>query len=84
MSASAPPRRQRVASSLSIRADEVLLLSEAARRLKLGKRGSSRARRLGLKTARFGRCRYVLGSDVLDFFSRLADHQAAGNGGADE
>jgi hypothetical protein len=30
----------------------------------------------GLRLITFGRAKYVLGSDVLKFFERLANHQA--------
>ena len=53
-----------------IRADELLLLSDAARRLKSAAviRGEVRGS-VGLKTTRFGRNDYVLGRDVLDFLA---------------
>ena len=63
----------------SIRADEVLLFSEAARRLGLCDKSRRSAIRSGLRVVRFGKWQYVLGSDVLRFFQRLAQ-QAGGDG----
>lgn len=68
-----------------VRADEVGLYSEVARRLGLCAKSRRAAKRAGLRTIRFGRWEYVLGADVLDFFRRLAERQAsdgnqAGNG----
>jgi hypothetical protein len=54
----------------SIRADEVLPLAEAGRRLGMGKRGMQAAQRAGLPVVRFGRRGYVLGRDVLDWFAK--------------
>jgi hypothetical protein len=38
------------------------------------------ATRKGLRTIRFGKQSFVLGADALDFFRRLADAQASGEG----
>jgi hypothetical protein len=61
----------------SIRADEVLLYSEAARRLGWCTKSRRFAKQRGLRVIRFGRWEFVLGSDVLDFFRKLAEQQAA-------
>jgi len=55
----------------SVRSDEILRLSEAARRLGWGARTVRHALRAGLTTTKFGRARYVTGIDVLTFFTRL-------------
>jgi len=55
----------------SIRADELLPLSVVRERLGIGTKGISAMRRAGLPIRRFGRQGFVLGADVLDFFSRL-------------
>ena len=57
----------------SISADEVLPLREAARRLGFGQKTIRQAQRAGLRTVEFGRMKYVIGQDVLDFFRRLAE-----------
>jgi hypothetical protein len=62
----------------SIRADEILPLREAARRLGWEQKTIRRAQREGLRAIPFGRLKYVRGADVLEFFGKLAD---AGQGG---
>jgi len=52
----------------SIRADEVLPLREAARRLGWARKTVAHAQRDGLRTVAFGRMKYVLGEDVIAFF----------------
>ena len=60
-------------STGSIRADELLLMKEACRRLNWQRKTLAHAKREGLKTVKFGRYDYVQGADVLDFFRRLAE-----------
>jgi len=48
-------------------------LEEAGRRLRLGGTGMRQAQKAGLRTIKFGRIKYCLGSDILDFFERLAE-----------
>ena len=69
----------------SISAGEVMPMSEFGRRLNLKNQALADAQRAGLRTILFGRCKYVLGSDALDWFRRLADAQAGdtGQGGGD-
>lgn len=56
---------------------EVLLLSEACRRLNWGRETFWSAKRAGLRSIAFGRQKFLLGADVLSFFERLADEQEA-------
>lgn len=60
-------------STGSIRADELLLMKEASRRLGWQRKTLAHAKREGLKTIKFGRSDYVLGSDLLAFFAQLAE-----------
>jgi len=62
----------------SIRADEVVSLSEFRRRFHLGEHFIRQFRKNGLRFVRFGREDFVLGRDVLDFFEKLGAEQAAG------
>ncbi len=64
----------------SVRSDEVLTLREFGRRLNLAERALANAQRHGLRSIMFGRVKFVLGSDALDWFRSLADQQASGNG----
>lgn len=57
----------------SICRDELMPLEEAGRRLRLGGTGMRQAQKAGLRTIKFGRIKYCLGSDILDFFERLAE-----------
>ena len=67
-----------------IDARQLYSFDEAARRLRWKKHSRQQARRLGLKTVRFGSRDYVLGRDLLAFFDRLAQKQhAASDGGPD-
>jgi hypothetical protein len=61
----------------SVSAGEVLPLREFGRRLNLADRALADAQRQGLKTILFGRNKYVMGSDALDWFKRLGEQQAA-------
>ena len=70
------PRR----SPAVVRAGEVYSLAELRRRLQWKEHAVRMARVAGLRLVTFGRAKYVLGSDVLKFFERLADQQA-GKGG---
>ena len=56
----------------SIRADEVLPLREAARRLGWGQRTIRRAQKEGLRVVKFSTFKYVRGEDLVAFFNRLA------------
>ena len=62
----------------SISAGEVMPMREFGRRLDLHDKALSDAQKAGLRTICFGRCKFVLGSDALDFFKRLAERQAGG------
>jgi hypothetical protein len=55
----------------------IYLLSDAARRLKWGRKTTEHAIAAGLRTVLFGRCRYVRFEALLDFFSALEEEQAA-------
>ncbi len=55
----------------------VLTAEELRRRLRWQKHSYAQARRLGLRTVRFGSRNYVLSSDVVSFFERLAQEQNA-------
>lgn len=56
----------------SIRADELMPLREAARRLGFGQKTIRAAQRSGLHTIQFGKMKYVVGSDVIAFFEKLS------------
>ena len=56
----------------SIRADELLLFAEAARRLGWCAKSRRFAQQRGLRVIRFGRWQYVLGRDVIAFLDGLA------------
>ncbi|NLE38186.1 MAG: hypothetical protein GX621_09205 [Pirellulaceae bacterium] len=60
-------------NSFSICRDELMTLEEAGRRLRLGGTGMRQAQKAGMRTIKFGRMKYCLGSDILDFFERLAE-----------
>jgi hypothetical protein len=64
----------------SVRADEVLTLREFGRRLGLASRALCDCQRGGLRTVLCGRVKFVIGADALDYFRRLADAQASGEG----
>lgn len=65
-------------------ADELYTFTEICARLRWRRHSRQQARRLGLKTVRFGSRDYVLGRDLLAFFDRLAQKQhAASDGGPD-
>jgi len=66
----------------SVSAKEVLPLREFGRRLGLASRALADAQRQGLRTVLFGRTKYVLGSDALDWFRQLAEQQQ--HGGTDQ
>ena len=61
----------------SVSADELMPMREFGRRLDLHNKALSDAQRAGLRTVLFGRCKFVLGADAIDFFHKLADAQAA-------
>ena len=60
-----------------IRDGEVYSLREFARRLHWREHALRQARAAGLRMVAFGRERFVLGADVLRFFTELAEQQAA-------
>ena len=60
-------------ASRSIRADEVMSLREAARRLGWKAHSIRQAKRRGLRVVKFGSTNYVLGESILEFFRQLAD-----------
>ena len=60
-----------------IAADRVYNLKAFCRRMAWGEHAVRQARAAGLRMVAFGRERFVLGADVLDFFRGLADRQAA-------
>ncbi len=72
----------------SVAAGEVMPLREFGRRMGLASRALADAQRHGLRTVLFGRCKFVLGSDVLGWFNRLAAQQGrpvdGQHGGADD
>jgi hypothetical protein len=55
----------------SVRADELLTLSELRSRFGIGNKTVAQMRRSGLPIRRCGRLGFVLGSDLLAFFARL-------------
>lgn len=59
-----------------IRSGEVYSLAELRRRLGWKEHAVRQARVNGLRLVVFGRAKYCLGSDVLEFFNRLAEQQA--------
>ncbi|MFZ1933792.1 MAG: hypothetical protein WCB27_07080 [Thermoguttaceae bacterium] len=65
----------------SVRADELMLFAEAARRLGWCAKSRRYAQRDGLRVIRYGRHQYVLGRDLLDFFNKLADQGGEGQKG---
>ena len=59
----------------SVSFTEVMTMREFGRRLGLGQRACCDAQRQGLRTILFGRCKFVLGQDVVAWFRRLAEEQ---------
>lgn len=57
--------------------NEVYSLCELRRRLQWQEHAVRQARLAGLRFVIFGRQKFVLGSDVIDFFQRLAEQQEA-------
>ena len=81
MSARKPkPKPEPNTTPAVIDANQLYTLEEAARRLRWRKHSRQQARRLGLKTVRFGSRDYCLGRDVLAFFDGLGEQQHAGDG----
>ncbi len=68
----------------SVRADEILTMREAGRRLGFASRALCDFQRQGLRTILAGRIKLVLGRDLLDFFATLADAQAEPGGRGDD
>ena len=67
----APVGRGRIVSAESVvNAHEVYRQREVMRRLGWKDHAWRQARRAGLRSIRFGREQYVLGSDVLEWFAR--------------
>ena len=66
------------APSGSVRADEVLSLSELQKRFSLGYKGTALAQKLGLKTVVLGRQKFCIGRQVIQFFEQLSEQQANG------
>ena len=60
----------------SVSANEVITLRECGRRLGFASRALCDFQRQGMRTILAGRVKLVLGSDLLDFFQRLAERQA--------
>ena len=65
----------------SVNRDEILTLREFGRRLNLASPALADAQRQGLRTTLFGRVKFVLGQDALDWFHRLAEQQQGGRAG---
>lgn len=63
----------------SIRADEVLPLQEAARRMGWAGRMRADVQKMGLQTCLIGRLKYTTGRAVLQFVETMMQQQA-GNG----
>jgi len=61
----------------SIHRDEVLPLAVFRQRTGLGHKGVAHAKKLGLRVIRLGRVGFVLGSDAVAFFEKLAAEQQA-------
>jgi hypothetical protein len=59
----------------SVSADEIVPLREFGRRLGLGKRALCDCQRDGLRTVLVGRMKFVLGSDAVAWFGRLAENR---------
>ena len=59
-----------------VHAHELYTYDELARRLRWQEHSRRQAKRLGLKTIRFGSRDYVLGKHALEFYEQLAEQQA--------
>ena len=57
---------------------ELYTLSEFRRRMDWQEHALRQARKAGLRVIPFGRAKYVLGSDALAFFERLAEGRKGG------
>jgi hypothetical protein len=73
------PQEKQPPARGSIHADEVLLFSEAARRLGWCTKSRRFAQRDGLRVVKYGRHQYVNGADIIAFFRRLAEQGGAGD-----
>ena len=60
-----------------VRAGELYSWLELRRRLRWGEHAGRMARVAGLRLISFGREKFVLGQDVLEFFQRLGERQQA-------
>jgi hypothetical protein len=65
----------RTNGSGSVSVNEVMTLREFGRRLGLAQRACCDAQRQGLRTIIFGRCKFVLGEDVVAWFRRLGEEK---------
>ena len=72
--ASTPAATDRQAAG-EVRADTLYTAVEFRRRLGWGLKSYRHAKRKGLRTIKFARSEFVLGSDILEFFVRLAEQQ---------
>ncbi len=63
----------------SIRADEVVTLTEFVRRLGIGQKTWRTMKNAGLQSALIGKKRYILGRHAVTFFEQLAERQSKGN-----
>ena len=63
---------------------EVYRLQELKKRLGWGEHAVRQARVGGLRLIVFGREKYVLGRDVLDFFAKLGERQTGGDQAKEE
>lgn len=59
----------------SVRADELMPMREFGRRLGLANKCLCDAQKQGMPTILFGRTKFVLGSDAIDFFKWLGQQQ---------
>ena len=66
------PAPARAADLGTIRADELLPLPVLRKRLGWGNKTAAQAQRDGLRAVRYGHLKYVLGTDVLEWFAKLA------------
>ncbi len=65
----------------SVHADELLTVTELARRLRWRKHSLRQAKRMGLPVIRFGSRDYALGRRVLEWFESLSGRHEGGQDG---
>ena len=75
------PKQSPPVGTGSISAHEFYTMREAGRRLGWGVRLFCQLQAQGLRCPLVGRKKMVLGRDIIDFVSRLADAQQAGGDG---